>query len=299
MNLQSISTRYKGILIILCADFLWAIGGSLAKYLFQLGLAPTDLVQARATYSLFILAPILLLFKRDILLIERRDIGYFMILGICGLAAVQFTYFFAISKIDVGVAITIQYTAPAIIVLYNLLFLKEPITLKIFCAIILALIGCYLVVGVHSVDLEELNKLGIGVAFCSSFIFAFYTIFSKKGLAKYDAWTVFFYVILFASLFWNIAHPPLVLIGQGYSWSIWGWVIALAITSTLIPFALFFVGLKLLDPVTATITSTMEPIFAIILAYLVLGERLDGFQIIGGLLIIGSVILMSLKKGKA
>ncbi len=296
MILQETYTRYKGIIIILLADFLWAIGGALAKYLFQFGLAPVDLVQARTTYSLLLLAPILFFFKRDLLIIEWRDVGYFMILGICGLAAVQFNYFYAISIIDIGVVITIQYTAPAIIVLYNLLFLKERITVKIFCAIALALIGCYFVVGVHSVDLEQLNKVGIGVAFTSAFIFAFYTIYSQKGLAKYDAWTVFFYVVLFASLFLNIVHPPFVLVGQGYSWSIWGGVIALAITSTLIPFALFFVGLKLLDPVTVTITSTMEPIFAVILAYVVLGERLDGFQILGGLLIIGSVVLMSLKK---
>jgi len=65
------------------------------------------------------------LFYRDGLRIDTKDIGYFALLGIGGFALVQYTYFYAISKLDVGIAISLQYTAPTMIVIYSALFLKE------------------------------------------------------------------------------------------------------------------------------------------------------------------------------
>ena len=298
MPIYQILHRYKGILFILTAAILWAIGGTLAKYLFLAGIAPTDLVQARLTYSFLILGFVLAFLNKRAFIIDLKDIGYFLVLGVFGLAILQFTYFYAINKIDVGIAVTIQYTAPSIILMYQLVFLKEKATFATVGAIGLALVGCYFVVGVNELSIEELNWEGIVVAFLSAITFAFYTIYSKKGLAKYDSWTVFFYVLLAASLFWNIIHPPLSLVGKGYSYSTWGLILAIALISTLLPFGFFYVGLQSLEPVVVTVTSTLEPIFAIIIAFLVLGEKLEWLQIIGGLLIVASVVMVALGERK-
>lgn len=294
MLTKQVFHRYKGIFLILTATFLWGIGGTLAKYLFLAGIEPTDLVQARLTYSFLLLGLILACFNKTAFLIDLKDIGYFLVLGVFGLAILQFTYFYAINKIDVGIAVTIQYTAPSMILVYQLLFLKKKATFITFLAIGLALVGCYFVVGVNQSAIEGLNWEGLIAAIISAITFAFYTIYSKKGLAKYGAWTVFFYVLLIASIFWNIIHPPLALVGKGYSYNTWGLIFSIALISTLIPFGLFYVGLESLEPVVATVTSTMEPIFAIVIAFLVLGEKLDWLQIIGGLLIIVSVVVMAL-----
>ena len=289
-NLQKSTIGYA---LIILATMLWGIAGPLAKHLFQIGILPTDLVQARVTYSFFILVMILGLFRRDLLKIDRKDIVYFLILGIGGFALVQWTYFFAINHLDVGIAIAIQYTAPTLIVIYSALFLGKKIDVKTILSVGLALIGCYLVIGAYEAEWEDLNWVGILGAFSSAIVFAFYTLYSERGLAKYDAWTVFFYAVLFATIFWNIVHPPLVLMGQNLSWNTWGMVMAVAIIGTLIPFALFFMALKRLDPIRLTVTSTLEPIFATMIAFFTLGEALSPLQISGGLFIIISVILMA------
>ncbi len=286
----------KGFLFIITATVLWAFAGPLAKYLFSLGISPTDLVQARVTYSCMILIAVFGLFHREGLKIDTADIGYFALLGIGGFALVQYTYFYAISKLDIGIAICLQYTAPAMIVIYSALFLKEKIALRTILAILLALIGCFLVIGAYDADWTNLNWAGIVVALLSAVVFAFYTIYGEKGLKKYPAWTVFFYVVLFATLFWNIIHPPFVLVGQGWSWEVWTGILGVAIFGTLIPFALFFLALKHLDPIRLTVTSTLEPIFATIVAFVALGEALSFWQICGGSFIITSVILMATKK---
>jgi len=288
----------KGFIILISAAFLWAVHGPLAKYLFNNGILPTDLVQARITYSFFTLLLGFAIFNRSLFIVEKGDLVYFAVLGIVGLALAQFFYFYAISTIGVGVAIALQYTAPTFIVLYNYFILKELIATKTVLAIGLALIGCYLVIGAYHTAFNDLNWVGISSGIASALTFGFYTVYSKKGLAKYSTWTVFFYVLLFAALFWNLIHPPLILIGQGYSYTTWAMVFSIAILGTLTPFFLFFLGLKLLDPVRATVTATLEPIFATIIAFLFLGEALHFWQLIGGLFVVGSVLLMSLGENR-
>lgn len=285
----------KGFLFIITATILWAFAGPLAKYLFGIGIAPTDLVQARVTYSCLILLVVFGLFNREGLKIDKRDIGYFALLGIVGFALVQYTYFYSISKLDVGIAISVQYTAPTMIVIYSALFLKEKIEFRTILSILLALIGCFLVIGAYDADWSNLNWKGILGALSSAVVFAFYTIYGEKGLKKYPTWTVFFYVVLFATIFWNIVHPPFVLVGQGWSWKVWTGILSVAIFGTLIPFALFFMALKHLDAIRLSVTSTLEPIFATIVAFVALGEALSFWQICGGIFIIASVILMATK----
>ena len=298
-NTQALLTpTTKGFLLVIGAAFLWAVNGPLAKYLFNTGILPTDLVQARITYAFITLLLVLIITNRKQFIIELRDVGYFAVLGIFGFAIAQFTYFYAISSIDVGVAVALQYTAPTFIVFYNYFFLKERITTKTVLTIGLALIGCYLLIGAYHTDFNDLNWMGISAGLSSAVTFGFYSVYSKKGLAKYTTWTVYLYVLLFASLFWNIIHPPFILIGQNHSYATWAMIFFVAIFGTLLPFYFFLVGVKLLNPVRATVTSTLEPIFAAIVAFLFLGEQLHFWQLIGGLFIVGSVLLMSLGGGK-
>ncbi len=287
------SESTQGFLFIITAALLWAFAAPIAKFLFNSGITPNDLVQARVTYTLLLLSLFFIPFKSALLVISRKDIVYFIILGVVGFALVQYTYFYTISQIDVGVAITLQYTAPSMIVIYSAFFLGKKINILTILAMLLALAGCYLVVGAYHIPWETLNWKGILAGLSSALFLAFYTLYGEKGLKKYPAWTVFFYAVLFAALFWNIIHPPFNLVGKGLSWSIWAGVLVIAIFGTLIPFAFFFIALQKLDPIRLTVTSTLEPIFATIIAFLVLGEQLNIWQIIGGSLIVLSVVLMT------
>lgn len=291
-----LSPTTKGFFLVISAAFLWAVNGPLAKYLFNNGILPTDLVQARVVYAFITLLFVFSVFNRKLFKVAPQDLGYFAVLGVFGFALAQFTYFYAISAIDVGVAVALQYTAPTFIVCYNYFVLKELIYTKTILSIGLALIGCYLVIGAYHKDFNDLNWLGISAGLLSAVTFGFYSVYSKKGLAKYNTWTVFFYVLLFASLFWNIIHPPFILVGQNHSYTTWGMIFSVAIFGTLLPFTFFLIGVKLLDPIRATVTSTLEPIFAAIVAFLFLGEHLHFWQLFGGLFIVGSVLLMSLGK---
>ncbi len=286
-----------GYLYLLIGTTLWGVSSVVAKSLFNIGLPPAHLVLVRLTLSTVVLFAILLLSDRRRLVIHRKDIPYFLVLGFIGVAGTQYAYYFTISKIKVGPAVLIQYIAPVWITLYACLFQKEPVTRWKILSLLLALFGCYLVMGGYRMDLLRLNRIGLVSGIISSLFFAFYSLFGEKGLRRYDPWTIILYGFgLGAVVFW-IASPFKGWIA-GYPLRIWLAFFYIAIFSTLIPFGFYFKGIERVRASRASITSTWEPMVAGLSAYAALGEVLTPLQVAGGMGVIGAVILLQIGREK-
>jgi len=286
----------SGYLCVVMAALLWAVSGSSAKFLFQQGITPPELVQLRATLSVPCLLAWLVVFDRRLLRIERRDILYFAILGVAGMAMVQITYFYAISKIQVAVAILLEYLAPAFIAIYAVVFARERLTRASLMAIIGSTAGCYLAVGAYNMDLLAMNALGIAMGVLSGVAFALSSIMGERGMRRYDPRTVLFYTTLFAALFWNVAHPPFKAFVKPDSWVEWGWVCYIAFLGTALPYALYFQGINTIRATRASVTAMLEPISAAFIAYIFLGEHFEPLQLMGGGVVIASVVLLQVSK---
>jgi drug/metabolite transporter (DMT)-like permease len=115
-------------------------------------------------------------------------------------------------------------------------------------------------------------------------------------MRRYPPWTVHFYSLLFAAVFWNIVIPPLQFIHQSYSPVEWVLIGYIAILGTLIPFGLYLESINLIRSTRASITATLEPIIAGLIAYLFLGETLEFLQLLGGILVIASLVLLQLQR---
>ncbi|MEJ2097845.1 MAG: EamA family transporter [Deltaproteobacteria bacterium] len=283
-----------GYLFAAAAALLWASSGTAAKFLFNSGMSPFQLVQLRITVSVVLLFGWMAFFRPKLLIISRSDIFYFAVLGIFGIAAVQFFYLFAISKINVAAAILLEYLAPVLIALYTAIFLREKLSGYVITAIGGAVAGCYLVVGAYNLDILALKGIGILSGLGSAAAFAWYTVHGEHGMRRYDPWTVLFYSSFFALIAWNILYPPLKAFIQPYSLQNWLWIAYISILGTAVPFGLYYEGVNLIRSTRASITATLEPISAGLISYLFLHEVMSLVQIIGGILVIGSVILLQL-----
>ena len=282
----------KGYLYVILAATLWAVSGSSGKFLFRQGMSPMELVQLRLTMTTALLLGWLFLKDRTLLRIARRDIFYFMILGIAGMAMVQFLYFYSISKIHVAMAILLQYLAPTFIALHAVLVARERLKAKVVVALIGSTAGCYLVVGAYNFDILAISWTGIAAGVGSGVAYAWYTIHGERGMRRYDPSTVLFYAFLFAALFWNVALPPLQAFRNAHSPVEWGWISYSVVLGTVVPFGLYAHGVNLIRSTRACVTATLEPILAALVSYLFLGESLDLLQMTGGVLVIGSVIFL-------
>ena len=284
-----------GYLVVIIAAFLWAVSGSAAKFLFNEGVSPFQLVQLRTTIGAGVLFFWLLIKDPILLKIAGRDFIYFLTLGMA-LAGLQFFYFYAISKIQVAAAILLQYQGLVFIALYGIVFSFERITTRIIIAILGAIIGCYLVLGAQSIDLLSLNRAGILAGMASAICFAWYSVSSEYGMRKYKPWSVLFYAILFAAVIWNIFYPPFEAFRNKYNVWEWWWILFVGIFGTIIPFGLYNVGINRIRATSASISGTMEPIFAGVLSFIFLNEEMGFLQVLGAGLVIFSIIVLQTRK---
>ena len=293
---KSIKTHSKGYFYVIFAAVLWGISGSSAKFLFNSGVTPFQLVQLRITIAVMGLFLWLLLRNPSLLKIDRQDILYFAVFGSLGMGALQFTYLFAISKINVAAAILLQYMAPLFIAAHAVVFTRDKLSLPTIMALLGVTFGCYLVVGAYNLDVLAMNIAGIVSGILSAISFAWYSIHGEYGMRRYNPLTVLFYAMLFAALMWNILHPPLEAFFHPYNVVQWGWILYIGVMGTLVPFGLYREGINLIRSTRASITATLEPITAGVISFIFLNEILEPLQVTGGVLVIASIIILQIKQ---
>ena len=285
-----------GYLYVCLAAVLWATAGTAAKFLFNRGMTPYQLIQLRVTLAFCGLLLWLAWRNRQLIKIDAKDLLYFSLLGILGIGAAQFFYLFAISKIKVAAAILLHYTGPVFVALYAAIFRRQKLTPVGLAALLGTVVGCFLVVGAYSLDLFSLNRSGIVGGLLAAMAFAAYTLLSEYGMRKYNPWTVLLYGLLFATLAWNILYSPLEAVLQRHAPAEWIWIAFIAVCGTILPFGLYFEGVKRIRSTHASITATLEPITAGVISALFLGEILSPLQILGGMLVIASIIGLQWEK---
>ena len=262
---------------------------------------PLTLAQSRATFSLLLLLPLLWMKQPTTLRIRSRDLVQFFLLGILGLAAANYFYYFAIQKTTVATAIVLQYVAPIWVLLYMLARRLQHATARRVLGVALAVIGCGVAVGLVSarggfpwigLSGAHFSTIGVLAAEAAAVSFAFYNVYAQHLIQKYDRWTVLLYALLGASVFWQFVNPPWKIAAQHYSGEQWLFLLVFAIASMLVPFSFYFAGLQHLDPTRAVVTACLEPVWAIALTALMLGELVSPMQVVGILLVLTATILV-------
>ncbi|MGH9671116.1 MAG: DMT family transporter [Terriglobales bacterium] len=296
----------RGYLYIAAAALLWGLTASLGKAVFtrrliseaQSPIDPLILSQTRTTLSWLVLVPILLLFRgRAALAISRKDFGRTLLLGTLGIAASNYFYYLAIEKTTVATAIVLQYTAPVWVLLYMLARRLQRPTLRRVSAVLMAVAGSALAVGVLSQGQIKLDAVGIAAAMAAAFSFSFYNVYGHSLLEAQERWKVITHTLMGAALFWMLVNPPWKVFAAHYSGEQWLFLAVFALLSMLLPFSFYFAGLQYLDATRAIVTSCLEPVFAILIAAAFLGEGLRPLQVVGVVVVLTASIVGQLPEG--
>ncbi len=295
---MSFDSRIRGYLSIFIAAFFWGAASTAAKFLFLHDIPPMLVVQSRVVIAAIFMAVMVLVTDRKHLSISIRDLKDFALLGIFGVAGSNYTYYMAIQVTSVGIAILMQYTAPAMVAIYVLLAKQERVSKVKALAVFLSLGGSMIMLGAFDPRMH-ISALGIFFGIASAVCFAFFNVYNKVASKHYTIWTAVTWTLIFGGSFWLILDlivgPKTFNIGMiGLSEA--GVLTAFSFSSILIPYFFYFTGLKHLSPSTAIIVATLEPVVAIVSSFIVLGEALSLSQIAGGILIVSAVILLEVRR---
>jgi drug/metabolite transporter (DMT)-like permease len=249
------------------------------------------ITQTRTSFTVLALFAFLAVrFGVRFLRISGRDLALCALAGTLGTAGSNFFYYLAIQKAGVAVAITLQYTAPVWVLLYMVLRGNQRPTLRNVGSVALALGGIALTRLFQSGT--EITRAGAAAGLIASFSFALYNIVAPALVRRNHPLKIMLYTLLSAAILWAILNPPWRWPAANYNAAQWRFLFVFACLSMLLPYVLYFNGIKYLDPTRAVIACCLEPVFAVVLAAAFAGESVRVIQVAGMAAVLLATILV-------
>jgi len=290
--------------MVLTAAALFAVNGVVAKVILASGISSLRLTEVRITGAAIGLVSVLAIAKRSILRVTLRELPFLAVFGIAGLAFVQWLYFLAIHRLEIGIALLIQYLAPLMVALWVRFVVHRPVRRTIWLALALSLSGLTLVVQIWRGTDTGLDGLGVLAALGGAVAFAAYILMAERGVRRRDAVSLTAYGFVFGALFFAVIQPwwtfpsghvseHVSLLGNlsGSHLPVWALMLWMIVLGAIVPFALFVGSLHHIPATRASIVSMFEPVVASAVAWAWLGESLVAVQIVGGAVVLAGIVL--------
>jgi drug/metabolite transporter (DMT)-like permease len=291
--------------LVVVAVLLWSVNATVAKIVVDSGgLTPLRLAEVRGTGAAALLIAGVVLLRPRSLRVSAREAGYLALFGVCGLAFVHFFYFTAITHLDIGIALVIQYLAPVLVALWARFFVHEPVRRRLWVALALALAGLTLVAQVWSGG-GTLDGIGVAASLAGAVAYALYILMAEHSLRQgRDVFSLLAWGFLFAGLFWAVVQPwwsfpghvvtsDASLLGRLDNWRapVWLLIAYIVVFGTVVPFICMITALHHIPATRATVVAMVEPVLAGLVAYAWLKEKIGPDQIAGGILVLAAIAL--------
>ena len=284
--------RSAGTVICLASAAAFGAMGVFGKLAYEEGVNVGTLLAARFVFA----AALFWLFLRpgELRAMTRRDLLLALGLGAVGYAAQAGLFFSALERIDAGLLALILYTFPAMVTVAAIVIGRERANARRIVALVLASAGLVLVVA--GAGAGQLDTLGVALGLAAAVVYTTYILVGDgvagrvpaRVLATLVCTGAAFTLVSGSAALGELRPADVTLEG-------WGWLLSIAVVSTVASIGLFFAGLKRVGPTTASILSTLEPVVTVVLAFVVFGETLGAVQLLGGALVIGAVLVLQLR----
>jgi drug/metabolite transporter (DMT)-like permease len=283
---------------VVLSAFLFAAGGNVVKALFGLGYSPLVLAQLRIGWAFAGLVVILIAVRPALLRIDRRELPALAIFGTVGLAGVQLSYYLTIARINIAVALLVQYLGLVAVTAVERYHRQQAVSAQVWGALAMVLAGAFFAVGAYQPALLLVNLPGVMLGLVAAAFFAFYVLRASTLARRLNTWTILVYGFGAGSLLWA-AFDVISGTRLPTDWRIWAVMALLGLGGTLAAHGLFVLALRTIRPSSAGIVSTAEPVFAGLIAFFLLGDRLQPLQILGAAVIVAGIITVQASSADA
>jgi drug/metabolite transporter, DME family len=282
-----------GYLAITAAAALWGTLGIFFHFLIGVhGLDPLQVGFFRAALGAAILAVALALRRPSLLRVQVRDLPFFAVFGLLGVAVLFVVYAEAVRLTTVATAAILLYTAPAWVTIIAWPAFGERLTRGKLVALVLALVGCALVSGAYNLVALEFSAAGTLCGLASGLAYGIYTLFSKHAVRRYSPWTAMLYALGSGALFLLPLQPLPRLVAAVRQPVTAIWLLGLALGPTVGAYLLLGTSLQRLPASVVSIVASSEPVIAALLAWGILGQALTLPQVLGGAAVVASVLIL-------
>ena len=285
-----------GLLAVVGAAACWGVAAAVAKDLFEAGVEPIELAQARSYVAAVGFALLPGAWSGGIG-VDRRSAPTVIGLGL-SIPAVNAVYYLAIQRLAVAVALVLQYSAPVLVVAWTAVRTRKLPRPLLLGTLVAAVVGVVFVSELPAGDIGSLDGIGLLLGLSAAVFFSAYTLLNESAEARFGPIPAMARAFAVAAAFWLVYQVP-----RGFPHDLVDpdnvlRVLFVGVGGTLVPFLLFIWGVSKVKSEKAAITATVEPPLAGVIAWLWLGETLSLMQVAGGALILAAVAALQLERSR-
>ena len=290
-----------GLLFATASALSFGIAGPLAKALMVAGWSPTAAVTARLAGGALVLVIAATLVKPDWLSQARAHAGTVVGYGLIPVAGAQLCYYNAVAHLSVGVALLLEFTSPVLVIAWVWITTKRRPAGRTLVGVALAIVGITLVLDVlNGAHVDAVGVAwGLGAALCAVCYFMMSDAVTADGSGLHAitlaAGGLVVATVAVAALGVSGVMPvrftanDAVVAGVTLPWVVP--VLLLGVIATAIAYTLGIGGIARLRPSFASLVGLAEVLFAVLAAWLMLGEKMTAIQVVGGVVVLAGLTL--------
>ena len=291
-------TRSKLIPILeaLFTVIVWGASFIATKLAIQ-DISPVTLVWLRFGIGVLVLGAAAAM-RKQLALPRRSELGYFALLGFLGITFHQWLQSTGLQTAQASTTAWIVATTPVFMVLLGWIFLKEKLSRLQILGITLAAVGVLLVVSkgdFSSLSSGKFGTTGDFLILISAPNWAVFSILSRRGLQQYPATRMMLYVMSFGWLFSTVLFLTGPGLGEIANLSRDGWI-AVLFLGVIVSGGAYITWYDALQVISASQIGAflyIEPLVAVVVAAIILGEPLLWASLLGGAIILFGVWLVN------
>ncbi len=289
-------TRRASLISVVVSALCFGTLAVLTPLAYEQGAQPLPLLAWRFAIVAVLLAVTVRVRDRSALRLGPGDLRRYSMLALTGYGAASVCFFFALLYAPASTVSVLLYAYPALVTAAGWMFLGHKFRWQQAVAVAMTFLGCALVLGLGS-EGTGVRWQGIVLGLGAAVGYASFNLLSDRWLEGRSSLTMMTYTFGIAAIM------PMVgavlssgfasLSPAGWSPAAWGLLAVIVIVPTFLAIVLYLEGIRGLGSAQAAVISTLEPVFTIVLAALLLpGQpRLGAVQLFGVALVLGGVTL--------
>jgi drug/metabolite transporter (DMT)-like permease len=260
-------------------------------------LSPVTVVWLRFAMGLLILG-IAVSWRKQFYWLNRNEWLYFALLGFLGITFHQWLQSNALETSEASTTAWIVSTTPVFMALLGWIVLKEKLPWIKIAGILLAFVGVLLVVydgDLSAISLRSFGKPGDILILISAINWTIFSVLSRRGLKTHPATLMMFYVMLIGWVFTSILFFATENIAEISDLTTQGWmaIAFLGIFCSGLAYIAWYDALQALTTAQTGVFLYIEPLVAVVVAFVILGEAITAASMIGGGIIILGVWMVN------
>lgn len=292
-----------GFALVGLGALLFIVNAGVSRVVLRAGVSPVELTTLRVTGTAVLLLLVALVVDRSALRRPRGRLAVLLLVhGLVGVAALQWTYFVAIDRLPIGLALLLEYQAPLLVVLWARFVQGEVVRRRVWAGLGLALVGLAAATGILQGGLA-FDGVGIVAGLAAAVCFATYFLVGEHGVAEIPPLRVMLWSFGIATVAINIASPiwrfPVDVLGadasllgrlEGTTVPVVLLVTWVVVLGTMTPFGVEIMALQHLSASTVTMVAMLEPVGVAALGWVWFYEDLGAVATVGCLLVVAGIL---------